>query len=316
MIQRQSPFLPVVGPPINTKYHEFLARYKKDRKVVHSFVEGAEDPSFYRAKVESLLPEAWDLMIDVIGNKDAVLDLYYSFDWTRFSDEQIAFFVDRDLSEFDGSKVPPRKNIYVTDKYAIENHCITWGLCKNALTDICNIRGMSDSEINIVKHLFIQQLKVYRNLMSEVMAWAIVLRREGERPALNDIVLKDLVRMQAGVVQIKIHPGNDLEKYLHAKWKIPISKGRSVAGVLAEFQSKSGDEKFIRGKYEIWFMVKFLNSVHEHAANFCVAHKRPPKMHVNISLSNAIMHLGPRARIPSTLKVFIGATFLAYIRKH
>lgn len=77
-----------------TSYHEFLLRYSETAKVVYGFVEGKEDPCFYRGLIESLLPKDWNIELWSAGNKDRVYGIHDAIDWRRFKKSRICFFVD------------------------------------------------------------------------------------------------------------------------------------------------------------------------------------------------------------------------------
>lgn len=74
-----------------TVYHEFLNRYKKTAMCVYGFVEGKDDPSFYRGAIEHMLPEKWTVALWSVGNKDKVIQLYAAFDWVRFPKKRVVF---------------------------------------------------------------------------------------------------------------------------------------------------------------------------------------------------------------------------------
>lgn len=94
-------------------YHEFLLRYSQKAKVVYGFVEGKDDPCFYRGFIDMLLPEDWTVELWPAGNKDAVYRIHADFDWVRFSKKRICFFVDRDLSDLIPELLTQDTNIYI-----------------------------------------------------------------------------------------------------------------------------------------------------------------------------------------------------------
>ena len=112
-----------------TVYHEFLTRYKKTAMCVYGFVEGKDDPSFYRGAIEHMLPKEWTVDLWSVGNKDKVIQLYADFDWVRFPKNRVVFFIDRDLSEFLKETLPVQNNVYITDKYSIENDIVSRDTC-------------------------------------------------------------------------------------------------------------------------------------------------------------------------------------------
>ena len=124
---------------VNSVYHEFLLRYKKSEKSIYSFFEGNDDPSFYRGFLEYVIPSDTKLFIWPSGNKDRVIQLYDSFDWSRFSKQQILFFLDRDLSELLNHSLPNDTNVYITDNYSIENDIVTLNTLDRVFKELFNL---------------------------------------------------------------------------------------------------------------------------------------------------------------------------------
>ncbi len=58
---------------VDEAYHEFLLIYRKDAQCVYGFVEGKDDPVFYRHLIEGQLPEEWSVKLIPVGNKQKVL---------------------------------------------------------------------------------------------------------------------------------------------------------------------------------------------------------------------------------------------------
>ncbi|WP_421659383.1 DUF4435 domain-containing protein [Leptothermofonsia sp. ETS-13] len=88
---------------------------------VYGFVEGKDDPVFYRHLIERLFPEGWSVKLIPTGNKQNVLRSFHNINWTNFSKERVCFFIDRDLQDFVTPPLQLENNIYVTDGYSIEN---------------------------------------------------------------------------------------------------------------------------------------------------------------------------------------------------
>jgi len=81
-------------------YDEFLHQYGKSDLIVYGFVEGKDDPSFYRGIIKSQLPDGWNVKLIRAGNKDKVFKVFDEMDWSEKPKNRICFFVDRDLSVF------------------------------------------------------------------------------------------------------------------------------------------------------------------------------------------------------------------------
>src|SRR5690349_4184453 len=101
---------------LNVAYHVFLLFYNQGGKMLFGFVEGKEDPSFYRNFIENVAYEPWQCKLISAGNKQKVLAVFATMDWTRFPRKAICFFVDRDLSEYLGGVGFSGENLFVRSK--------------------------------------------------------------------------------------------------------------------------------------------------------------------------------------------------------
>src|SRR5271156_5034908 len=170
-------------------YHEFLVRYSKHNKVVYGFVEGKEDPSFYRGYIDLILPDDWKVELWPAGNKDHVYQVHKLIDWRRFAKKRICFFVDRDLSAILPEKIKTDTNIYVTSGYSIENYVVKKDVFKRILTELFEFSRADHSELDRLEVLFEVELEKFCRHLIPIMAWIVWWKRNGKRPSLNDIVM-------------------------------------------------------------------------------------------------------------------------------
>ena len=300
------------------KYHEYLTRYRNAKKTIFGFVEGIDDPSFYRNKIESLLPDEWDIDIKPAGNKKLVLELYRCFDWTRFNRKQIIFFIDRDLDEFFGVNLPNECNIYVTDNYSIENDIVNRRTTRSILLDICNLSSLPVEDLNNLLTLFDKQLALFCNYMIEIMSWIIYWKREGKKPSLNNIIMKHVYRFRQGKLQVIQRPKRfaGCAEYIHNQCNIRYNPTVDLINITNEFCASGGPKKYIRGKYLLWFQVEFIRSVHRSILILCPKIDSQPRIRVTISTKNAIVNFAPRTRIPSSLKSFLHLSCIEYASRN
>ena len=162
-------------------YHEFLARYSRRSKVVYGFVEGKEDPCFYRGLIELLLPGDWEVELWPAGNKDQVYHVHSGIDWRRFRKTRVCFFVDRDLSDMIPEKLPADRNIYVTSGYSIENDLVKKAICKRLLAELYGFAHADHGELEAVGVIFEKTRSFLRRLIP-VMAWIVHWRRRNKDP--------------------------------------------------------------------------------------------------------------------------------------
>ena len=103
-------------------YLEFLSRYNPKKKQVFAFYEGDEDASYYQHVIRKAVGDDVEIEEIIAGCKENVLKLHREFDWTYYNQNQIAFFIDRDISFWLGINLPVENNIFITDEYSVENY--------------------------------------------------------------------------------------------------------------------------------------------------------------------------------------------------
>lgn len=299
----------------SASYHEFLSRYSKTAKVVYGFVEGKEDPCFYRGFIELLLPGDWVVELWPVGNKDRVYEIHRSIDWRRFKKSRVCFFVDRDLSDLIPESLTQDTNIYVTTGYSIENDIVNKAVCHRVLSEVCGFANADHGDMEAVCALFEQELEVFLQAMVPIMAWILAWRKGGKRPNLNDILMRDLFSVANGRLHLKATPKGkeDIAEYLHEQCGVVRDPGIDIALIQTGFGREGTYRNLIRGKYIFWFLVEFCNAVHRGTAVLFKGMTKPPKMHLNLSCSNGMAVIGARSRIPKSLRNFLQLTFCAYI---
>jgi hypothetical protein len=296
-------------------YHEFLARYSKHRRVVYGFVEGKEDPSFYRGFIELLLPDEWQLELWPAGNKDQVYQIHKLINWRRFPKKRICFFVDRDLSLMIPDKIIQDTNIFVTSGYSIENDVVKEDTCKRVLTELFGFSSVDHDELDNVGMLFEQELERFCRCLIPIMAWIVAWKRNGRKPGLSDILMRDLFAFSGTSIQSLPNPKGkaDLTVYIHQQCNIAMDPSIDITSAVKQFSVRNRHRSFARGKYLFWFLIEFCRSVHKNAPTIFPSISNIPKVNVTISQSNAMAVVGPRARMPQSLRKFLAGTFLSYI---
>lgn len=301
---------------VSAAYHEFLLRYKARANIVYGIVEGKEDPMFYRGLIEHQLPEGWDVELLPAGCKDNVLRAVDAFDWTRFSPNRVCFFVDRDLSVFISDGTVSGENIYVTDNYSIENDVVNAGVLRRILTEVLNIGNLMPAEMERIDGIFESALRFFQESMVPLMAQILLWRRAGKRPCLNDIRPKDFFILEDGKIRLKSEFELAFSRLQHAGKCVNLqpSMHTELSSAEAEFRQRQGAERFVRGKYMLWFLVEFSFEIHRSISSLITRFAKPPKIKISIGHSNALVLLAPRVRCPSSLQGFLERTYGQYIR--
>lgn len=298
-----------------TKYHEFIARYSKNRNVVYGFVEGKDDPSFYRGFIEGVLPGDWDVELWPAGNKDKVFEIYRSIDWRKFRKSRICFFVDRDLSDLVPESMPSDRNIFVTPNYSIENDVANSSVCKRLLAEVYGLDSVDHAELDSAGELFKEECDKFCELLALIMSWIVLWKREGKKPCLNDIQMKDIFQVvivgQTPRVGTKINA--DISAYIHNQCNITREASWDVSNIALIVREGQNYRKYARGKYVFWFLIEFCNAIHAHSCSMFSKLEKPPKIRTNISHKTGMAIVGTRARIPELLKSFLNVTYLDFI---
>lgn len=300
---------------ISPVYHEFLGKYKKSTKCVYGFVEGIEDPSFYQTFIEQNLPDDWQVFLWPAGKKDKVLELYSKFNWNCFPRCQIAFFIDRDLSNFIDEQLPDEINVYITDNYSIENDIVNKFSCVRVLNEVFNFVSIPIEERETIFTIFEKELNHFLKSMIPIMAWIIYWRRMNYQASLDNIEMKQIFKITAGrLIQIPNPKGkNSVKDYIHSQCKIEIDDTVDINAIQKEFSAKNNYKHFTRGKYLLWFFIEFSNSVHKDILKILPSIKESPKTHTTLCQANGMVIVGTRARIPKSLKEFLKNTYGVYV---
>jgi hypothetical protein len=94
----------------------------------------------------------------------------------------------------------------------------------------------------------------------------------------------------------------------------PPSDEESLRTAEQDFRYRLGLSRFVRGKYLLWPFVESAVALHKAIAYYCPRYSRPPRVRVTLGAGNAMTIIGPRAKVPNSLKQFIDRNYLAYIR--
>lgn len=296
-------------------YHEFLSRYSTTAKVVYGFVEGKDDPCFYRGFIDHFLPDDWEVELWPAGNRDQVYRVHADMNWQRFPKERVCFFVDRDLSSLIPEALATDSNIYVTDGYSIENDLVKRGACRRVLSEVCALGTLDHSELDTVCDLFEVELEKFLAAMIPTMAWILHWRRSGERPALNNLLMCDLFAVTSGTLRANPTPrgkGNPVQ-YIHERCNVTYDATVDTAPLEAEFRKGGAYRHFTRGKYVFWFLIEFCRSVRASIRTHFKSCTKVPPMNVSFAAANGMTIIGNRARVPKSLKTFLSSNYCEYI---
>ncbi len=300
---------------VSEAYHEFLLKYKAHKKIVYGFVEGKEDPVFYRSLIENRLPDDWDVEFILAKNKDNVALAMSKFNWNNYDRKRRCFFVDRDLSDFIEECMPAGDNVYITDGYSIENSICTFGFFKRILNEVLGVEGLNDIDLGVVEDYYRANMELFKQGVTPLMVQIISWRRGNKRPCLNDIATKEYFWFDGNKFSFKISYVDEDARLEYAGRCVNIKndKYENMLDIKREFLNKNGPDKYIRGKYIFKFVVDMALSLHSALPNILPRFAGCPKVNVSLGYKNAMAILGSKGRCPQCLNCFVDKTFVSYI---
>ena len=203
--------------------HILRELYNSKPNIVFGFVEGTDDPVFYRGLVENILPFDWELELLPAGDKEKVLETFNSLNWSYYNDKRICFFVDRDLSEYLPEEIPFEHNIYVTDKYSIENDMVSYRTLMRILQELFNITHLSLSDRRKIEELFNTNLSLFQETMVPIMSQILIWKSCPEKIMTKNIRPKDYYVFIDGKLSLKEEYKSCCERIKHAAEKANAS---------------------------------------------------------------------------------------------
>lgn len=298
---------------VDEAYHNFLLMYKKDAQCVYGFVEGKDDPAFYRCLIETQLPEGWSVKLIPSGNKDKVLRSFQSFNWIDYSKNRICFFIDRDLQDFLNPPQQLETNIYITDGYSIENSILKDQILMGVLSDIYQITQLTLEEEKSIKQILRENENIFFEAIMPLMGQILLWKRLGDKPNLNNLELAKIFSFsQAKLVPIE---RNILLQEAAKQIGCDICEDYKITDAENEIRSHDRSWAIVRGKYVFWFFVKQCEAIWESITSLLPRFSIKPKKRIECGVKNAMVIFAPRTRPPESLKEFVKQNYLSFINE-
>lgn len=291
----------------NAAFVRFVADYPRNPSAIHLFFEGDDDESFYMNFIGAVVPGGTLLVRYRCRNKRGVLYVYRKLDWGFYDPNRVLFFVDKDHSDFVSESLPEAENIFVTDCYSIENYVVCTHVFDRCTRELLHIDCAAD-EHSAMSQAFAAQLQMFHRMMLLIDAWIIYARRQGEDPNLSNL--------DPGLL-FSIDPHLQLLRRVNsvrACWKVleercrasvPLNEWREILALARDLKSNHTAKHHLRGKYELWFLVTYLERLRDLVEHVQQPGDRRKVIRTSVSQANAIEVLGPRVPLPARLSTFL-----------
>ena len=283
-----------------TALHQFLLNHKRCRRIVHVFFEGFDDQSFYYGFLQNMAPLECELLPYRCGNKTAVYEAFLKINPRIASSGEALFFVDKDLSDFLGEEWPVASDIFVTRHYSIENYLVEPEMLRRTL---CELYGLSATEavVDEAAKRFEAVLKQFHVLLAPVMVWILAMRQQSQVLNLQNLRLARLFKVTPRYVRWKPRNRMRCSSILQAELSVKAPRGTTRhASRFRQVVAACCPKSYVRGKFEAWFMISYLNAL---------ATQAKLKSHVSINEKSFIQILGPRMQVPDDVRAFLEWNF-------
>lgn len=281
----------------NYAYLKLLQKYRFDANELHYIFEGYEDQSFYFNYIQKLSDNY--ITYVSLGKKQSI-ELYHKIDWMKYDKKRVVIFIDRDFCRILGDTIPEDKNIYETTYYSIENYISNTIILKRLINEILHYHD--DVVINQIVAKYNIELNNFLKAIKPIISWILIVRSHKLKANLNMIDLSKLYSFDKNLTLIL----SNIDKLAYLE-KVTQVKTPSVYLTVFKswyltINSLPNYKLYLRGKYEMWFMITFFNQLNDYLE---LNHNHKSKVKTNINQSNAIEIIGPRTAIPDRLSDFL-----------
>lgn len=293
----------------NVPYMKFLNDFDQNKKeVVYGFVEAAEDISFYNTLILKSL-DSVSGVVDLIPckGKHVVRQVYDLFDWHKFSNQQICFFRDRDLSDYisDDKDFLCKENCYVTDYYSIENSIVTKKLFNRMLIEVLGFENDSLANIETEERKFEQAKSTFENELKVVMAHIIYWKQKGFESPLDSVSISGFLSFDSTTEKVVYKNDDEKIDYLYRKVK-SVDRSKcdvsEINAIIEEVSKNDNYRKIIRGHFLSKFFVEYCNMI--------------KKVSCELSYKNDVKDkIAPRCDRVKSMDDFIEKTYLKHYEK-
>ncbi len=320
-------------------YIKLQQKYKDKNNDVHIFVEDEDDYEFYRYYINYIYRDFKILPYYQKGKKN-VIDSYNEVNWKKYSKSKVLFFIDKDYDDIIAKKNPKDLNFFITKYYSIENYLVTEEFFEIILSRIIKIR-----DERMVKQ-FIDRIKLaheefYRQMIP-ITSLILIYRKLGTQMKLNNLSLSYFLKINnLEVIPVNYCKQKKFEKIVSSSIngfeKSLVTNKKKLNEILdkceadpkscnlamllnnkRELGSIKCKKKFIRGKYEFWFLFEMIKSIErevsilnkkisaDNDSKSLEKQKTPLLKKCFVIDANTIFHIfPPKMKMPKDIETFL-----------
>lgn len=289
-----------------------LALSKSKTSDIFLFFEGEDDPAFYQSHIRIFL-HGFNHNSFICYGRSEVLKVFDLITNDSRAIGRSLFFIDKDHNDVLGAPTPIARNIFQTTLYSIENYLVSEEIFSAYWSEILHLDTTDPRKI-AYQEQFRRTYVAYSKRMCTLMAFILYARGfEGavvRKLNLNNVRLELMFRLNFDDATCRYQAGAGKHFAIATNVRDhPISACNSeIRRILRSCVRTRTTKEIVRGKYELWFFVKFLQNVSHQlssrqAAKASGLRRATPK--IFISIENAVEILSSRLNCPPELSEFL-----------
>lgn len=238
--------------------HKFRLQYDETSGLIYAFFESTDDQTFYYPAIRNTTEVNTKILSYVCDGKSGVLSAC-SFANANHKLQNVIFFIDKDLDDFIETHLAKNEKLFVTEYYAIENYICNESALKVLLREYI-LLPEDDPKNDEILAEFGKCLSEFYDHILPLMAWAIERRRAGEEVIFGNIgaSLSKCFCFDG----VKVIPVSECHSIFRSECghANDVSDPAIVSDVVSELRLRE-PKTWVRGKFEMWFFVNFVNTV-------------------------------------------------------
>jgi hypothetical protein len=181
------------------------------------------------------------------------------------------------------------------------------------LSEVYQITQLKPEERQSIIQIFNENENIFFEAIIPLMGQILLWQRLENKPNLNNLKLEDIFSFsQAKLVPVD---RNILLQKAAKQLGCNLSDDYEITEAENEIRSHNCSWAMIRGKYVLWFFIKQGEAIWEASTSLLPRFLSKPKKRIDFGVNNAILLLGPRSRIPESLRKFVEQNYLSFIKE-
>jgi hypothetical protein len=288
-----------------TIFIEFTRLYKQYESALYCFFEG-EDSKYYGIRIKNIVRPEKDIYLNCNG-KEGVLGIYRMLSSRNYyKNARTAYFVDRDFDQSIYIIGISGIRIYETPCYSIENFYTSVQCFSEILKNEFKLTE-SDENFERCIALYTKLQEEFHNAVELLNVWVACHRDKSSQLNISDITLLRFIHVDLKQV-IATYTIEDLHNMFPS---LPIILPQELDAKKSELSVNTRQKSF-RGKFEIEFLIAFLQKLIDEANQGNYPHfTRKVKVVLKFTKRTIISDLSQYADTPDCLYSYLEALRLA-----